>query len=50
MFKKCSENENFYSGNINELAIKSLINICQHSQDAFDQETRELRELLENIS
>ena len=28
MFKKCQEQKNFYNGNINELAIKSMINIC----------------------
>ena len=50
MFQTYSESENFDSGNINELAIKSLINICHHNKDAFEDENVELKDLLENIA
>ena len=49
MFRTYSE-QNVESGNINELAIKSLINICHHNKEALDDETNELRDLLENIA
>ena len=53
MFKNYANSESsqqFDSGNINELAIKSLINICHHNKDSFEDENSELKELLENIA